>query len=443
MNARPAALLALSALLTIALTQPATAAESSTSEDSAQGQTLGITHGPFVGHVGSTTASVWARCEQLGPHACVLTNLMTGAKSTASARVAKENDRCVVWKFDQLQPNQTYQYSIGHGRAVLCYGDAYRLKTAPGAKQPAKVAIGFGSCAREDKGTASTWVRVEQLKPAAFVLLGDTPYIDTTDLAQQRKRYNQFAAVPAMAKLFRSTSMYATWDDHDFGRNDTDGRLPGKERSRQAFIEHRANASYGNGREGIYTSFRRGGVEVFLLDARTFADYSAKDPNEHRLLGDDQWQWLEESLRKSSAPFKVLATGMIWNGAVRPGKRDHWGNYPRERDKLFRFLGQHSIGGVVLVGGDVHRSRVVRHATTDSVGYPLTEFITSPMHNGIIAAANAAHPGLQFDVGEPYSFLLITADTTATSAKLTCQIHNASGDVLYEQVLTAEELREP
>ncbi|MGI9454925.1 MAG: alkaline phosphatase D family protein [Aeoliella sp.] len=404
-------------------------------------ETPGITHGPFVGHVAPTAAKIWARCQQLGPHICSLTDVKTGKREMATAVVGEEHDRCALWDFQNLEPNHTYRYEIGRGREVLCYGEVYQLRTAPDVDDPARVTIAFGSCAREDAGTATTWNRVVALQPDAFVLLGDTPYIDTTDLARQRKRYGEFAAVPAMARLFRSTSMYGTWDDHDFGRNDTDGRLPGKERSRQAFIEYRANPSYGNGSEGIYTSFRRGGVEVFLLDARYFADYSDIDPNKRTLLGADQWQWLKDSLKASTAPFKVLATGMIWNGATRPGKRDHWMSYPKEREALFRFLGAEKITGVVLVGGDIHRTRVVRHATKELVGYDLTELITSPLHDGIIETANAPHPGLIFDAGEPHSFLLLTANTNRNPNELVCQLQNADGEVLHEERMEWVDLR--
>ena len=81
-----------------------------------------------------------------------------------------------------------------------------------------------------------------------MVLLGDTPYIDTTELDKQRARYAAFASVEPMAQLLRSTPWYGIWDDHDFGANDIDGRLLGKERSRRAFIEYHANPSYGDGK---------------------------------------------------------------------------------------------------------------------------------------------------------------------------------------------------
>ncbi len=419
-------ILALVILSGIQTQVPAQDAESST--------TSNITHGPFVGHVTPTTAKVWARCKKLGSHRCTLEDTTTGAREIAKATVTEENDRCVVWNFKNLAPNHTYRYLIEHEGLALNEGQPYQLKTAPSEATASKVTIAFGSCAREDAGTARTWARLVQLQPDAMVLLGDTPYIDTTDLAVQRRRYREFAAQAEMARLFQSTPMYGTWDDHDFGRNDTDGRLPGKERSRRAFIEYRANPSYGNGKEGIYSSFRRGGLEVFLLDARYFAgvEQSPVDKNQRTLLGKDQWRWLKKSLKASTAPFKVLATGMIWNGAVRPGKQDHWMTYPLEREKLFRFLGQEGITGVVLVGGDIHRTRVVRHATSDVVGYDLTELITSPMHDGIIETANAPHPGLLFDAGEPHTFLLLTANTQRTPNRLECQFQNATGDIMHE-----------
>jgi alkaline phosphatase D len=278
------------------------------------------------------------------------------------------------------------------------------------------------------------------LDPHAVVLLGDTPYIDSTELDIQRTRYREFAAVADFATLLRNTPFYATWDDHDFGANNTDGRLDGKVNSRRAFIEYHANPSYGDGDQGIYTKFRLGGAEVFLLDTRYFAgtEPSPVAAGELTLLGRRQWDWLRQELRASTAPFKLLASGMIWNEAVRPGKRDHWDSYPHEREALVRFIGQERISGVVLVGGDIHRTRVLRHETTETAGYPLTELVTSPIHDGVADAA--LHPALVHDSGEPHSFLLITVDTTLTPPTLTAQFQNAAGRELYSLTLNTDVL---
>ena len=307
--------------------------------------------------------------------------------------------------------------------------------------------IAFGSCADEDDGTATAWRRAGALAPDAFVLLGDTPYIDSVDAGVQRRRHAEFRSFAPFADLARVTPMHATWDDHDFGRNDTDGRMPGKEVSRAAWVQAHAGPpfartgdppTYGAGDAGIYTSVRRGPIEVFLLDTRWFARTAPSefDGDEPTLLGAAQWDWLRAGLRTSDAPFKVLACGMIWNGATRPLKTDHWGAYPAEFDGLCRFLGDEGITGVVLVGGDIHRSRVVVHDVTDRVGYPLTEFISSPMHDRVIGLANAPHPGLRFDTGEGHVVLEFAAD----AGRLVSTFHTPNA-ILHRVDLTAERLR--
>ena len=77
---------------------------------------------------------------------------------------------------------------------------------------------------------------------------------------------------------------------------------------------------------------------MWVLDTRWWANTepSPADPSKKSLLGAAQWRWVTEGLKRSDATFKVLASGMIWNGSVRPLKRDHWANWKSERDALWR-----------------------------------------------------------------------------------------------------------
>ena len=396
-----------------------------------------IAHGPFVGHVTSTSAMVWARCSTTGVYRLTARGSAERDELVATAEATPENDMCVVWHVTGLQAEMRYGYEVTYeGQQVLGDEDTFFVTPSAG-DAPTLMRLAIGSCAREDPGSSAVWRRMSAMDPHAVVLLGDTPYIDSTVLDVQRTRYREFAAVPDFAALLRNRPLYATWDDHDFGANDTDGRLDNKASVRRAFIEYHANPSYGDGDQGIYTKFRRGGIEVFLLDTRYFAGTEASPvaAGQPTLLGAQQWEWLRQELRASTAPFKLLASGMIWNEAVRPGKPDHWGSYPYEREALFRFIGQERISGVVLAGGDVHRTRVLRYETTETAGYPLTELVTSPIHAGVIDAANAPHPALVHDSGEPHAFLFITVDTTLTPPTLAAQFLNEAGRELYSLTL--------
>ncbi|MBP85894.1 MAG: hypothetical protein CMJ64_04120 [Planctomycetaceae bacterium] len=399
-----------------------------------------ITHGPFVGHITSTSVMVWARCSKPGKYH-LSARSDGGGEVQTEAQSSAEHDGCVVWRLESLRPATRYQYTIESEGENPVEGDDYYFTSAP-TQGLATVRLGFASCAREDEGSAAAWRQMRVADPHAVVLLGDTPYIDSTDLAVQRGRHGEFVAAAGFKELVRNRSLYATWDDHDFGSNDTDGNLKGKENSRRAFIEYRANPSYGDGKVGIYTKFRRGGVEVFLLDTRFFAatQPSPFDKDRPTLLGAEQWKWLRRELKASTAPFKVLACGMIWNGAVRPGKKDHWGTYPHERDALFEFIGNEKITGVVLVGGDIHRTRVLRYETTKQAGYDIPELITSPTHDGVINNANVPHPALVHDSGEPNTFLLMTVDTNNDPATLSAKFLNKDGRPFFETKFTEQDL---
>jgi alkaline phosphatase D len=419
--------------------KPLVAVRADETTDAAQ---LSLTLGPFLGDLTATSVRVWAKCTTPGSYLLTVRGVDGQETFGTTAEATAENDRCVVWQATGLREETRYRYEITfEGQSILGDDDTFFV-TPPSRDAATLTRLAVGSCAREDAGTAEVWRRMSGLDPHAVVLLGDTPYIDSTVLDVQRTRYSEFAAVRDFANLLRTKPLYATWDDHDFGANDTDGRLEGKDDARRAFIEYHANPSYGEDDQGVYTKFRWGGVEVFLLDTRYFAgtEPSPVAADQPTLLGRRQWEWLRRELSASTAPFKLLASGMIWNEAVRPGKLDHWGTYPHEREALFRFIGEENISGVVLAGGDIHRTRVLRYDTTETAGYPLTELVTSPMHGGVIDNANTPHPALIHDSGEPHALLLITVDTTLTPATLVAQFQNSAGRELYSVTLTSTTL---
>jgi alkaline phosphatase D len=389
-----------------------------------------LTHGPVLGRVTPTSAIIWARGNGEGHWTVVVVPTDRGARRTAQATVTQDADLCASATVTGLLPDTHYTYTIHSSPPV-----SGTFKTPAPDATPSCVTLAIGSCAKEDAGTAACWERLQQIKPDALLLLGDTPYIDTTKLDVQRRRYQEFAAVPSFAALVRNCPLYSTWDDHDFGKNDTNGVLKGKENSLRAFREYHPGAStFGNSEGGLYTSFRHGPIEVFLLDTRWFAgtEPSPFDASKKSLLGKRQWEWLHQRLTQSTAPFKLIACGMIWNDAVRPGKTDYWGAYPWERDALFQFIGENKIANCVLIGGDIHRSRVIRHQSTSLAGYDLVELISSPMHNGIIQTANVPHPGLIKDMGEPHTFLVVTADSMVTPPTLVATFMNGDGQTHFE-----------
>lgn len=414
--------------------------------------------GPQLGHIGPDRARIWARAAAPGVHRLWLFDESGRSPRSIEVHADAENDQCIVFDVRGLAHGTRYRFAIGDTAPAAgeLAARSYSFRTAPDPAHPARVSLAFGSCCKDKPGEPlPIFDTIAANTPDALVLIGDTPYIDSTDLAVQRRRYREFFANPQLAALRSSTATYATWDDHDFGRNDTDGRLKGRENARRAFIEYHANAGAdgcgessedGEHGEGIYSKFRLGPVEVFLIDARWFSrtEPSPVDPQKLTLLGARQWEWLRRELRASTATFKVLATGMIWNESVRPLKTDYWGAYPHERAAVWEFIADARIDGVVLMGGDIHRSRLLKHPPgATGAPYPLYEFISSPLSHNVHANANVPHPSLAWDVGDPSVFLLLEADSTVSPALLTGRWINAAGQELHRIDIRADEVACP
>jgi len=179
------------------------------------------------------------------------------------------------------------------------------------------------------------------------------------------------------ANLLRTTPTYAMWDDHDYGPNNSDGTAAGKEDSLRAFGEVWALPPLGTtDTPGVFYRFQWGDVEFFMLDGR-YHRSPDKAPNDDakRMLGDEQFAWLVEGLKQSTATFKVLASG----STLQASGADGWRLYDFARNRLYGAIMDNAIDGVMYLSGDVHASYIEVHETG---GYPLVEVISSGIANG-------------------------------------------------------------
>jgi len=398
--------------------------------------------GPVLGHSDETSAMVWMRATDAGDFTLEVTPVAGGKAFLANQATSETDDLCLHWHVKGLQPDTQYRYRILHAEKVIAADPSQVLTTAPKAAAPAKVRLAISSCAKEDAGSRAVWNRMASEQVDAVVLIGDTPYIDSTELEKQTQRHREFAAVPEYQALLRSRPCWWTWDDHDFAGNDSSGLAVGKENTRLVFTRYRPQREYGDGEGGIYTSFRRGPVEVFVLDTRWFSMTEPSFASSHRptLLGAKQWDWLQKGLLASTAPFKMLACGMIWDDKEN-FESDDWGTYKHELTAIQKFIGENKISGVILMGGDIHASRVLRYKTEKVVGYDLVQFIASPIHSSTIPSLNVYNPDLVRSAVEPNVFLRVDADSTVTPAQFHATLINKDGETVFSYHLTEDDLK--
>lgn len=257
--------------------------------------------------------------------------------------------------------------------------------------------IAFGSCGSQDRPQPVLDL-VRQHNPDLFVYLGDNIYGDTHDMGVLRAKYNQLAAKPEFKRLKDAVRLLATWDDHDFGWNDSGRHYPEKNQSKEIFLDFWDEPANSPRRQhpGIYTSYMFEGsgrrLQVILLDNRTFRDdlrtyrgelhkdnrffyaldYYPHETTDSTLLGEAQWKWLESELQKP-ADLRIIGSGSQFS--ISFNGYEAWANFPHERQRMLDLIKKTRANGVLFITGDVHYGEI--SVLKDTGLYPIYDVTSS------------------------------------------------------------------
>ena len=319
--------------------------------------------------------------------------------------------------------------------------------------------IAFGSCVHQDK-PAPAFDAVADLQPDLFVMIGDNIYGDTTDMAVLKDKYQRMGAKPGFQRIRKVCPILATWDDHDYGLNDGGAEYPQRDGSQQVFADffELPSDSPVRHRPGVYDVHTYGPpekrVQVILLDTRYFRSALKKraepgnlydgssgpyepnpDPNV-TMLGDTQWKWLEEQLRKP-AKLRIVASSIQ---VVSPHHGwEKWMNMPHETQRLYRLIRDTHAGGVVFLSGDRHHAEISRNDDA-GVGYPIYDITSSSITHGGVWA-NEINP---YRLGAMYhdeNFGSLTIDWHAPDPQISLQIYDPQGKLLLRHQFPLSSIR--
>ncbi|MBK1879719.1 alkaline phosphatase D family protein [Pelagicoccus mobilis] len=344
---------------------------------------LKLFNGPMVGAVTSSSARFWVRTAGEAEFKVVIGELSSEAvKTTASS------DFTGVVTVEGLNPLTEYEYTVVLDGKVIA-DETYRFQTYPEKGTKERYSVAFGACSRYVPVHEGIWRTMAGTEPLAYLGLGDNVYIDATERRDvQRLHYYRRMLREEYREFIAGTAMYAVWDDHDIGANDCAGgpglEKPWKLPNLEVFQQNWNNPFYSHDPKvpGTWHNFTVGDVEFFMLDGRFYrTDRKDKTDTSNTMLGEEQKLWLLESLRKSTATFKVLCSGTMWHDLADKGGADSWAgkHYKAERDEIFDFINAQKIDGVVLLAGDRHRTDLWKTERAD--GYPLYEFLSAKVTN--------------------------------------------------------------
>ena len=280
------------------------------------------------------------------------------------------------------------------------------------------------------------WTTIASIEPRALLLLGDNVYIDDPETPEmQRFHYFRRQSQPEWAALAKHVPIYAIWDDHDFTTNDGWGgpeidNPAWKREVWKIFKENWDNPYYGGGEEnpGCWFDFRIGDVHFILLDGRYYRESPKGAQGHPSMLGPVQMKWLKEKLAEKSAVFKVLCCNVPMAPNVKPGSRDTWDGYSRERRSIYQFIADQKISGVIILSADRHRSDAYKIDTKIEGMYPLYEFSSSRLTNQHV---HKIIDSSIFGYNEKQSFGRVDFDLTAEDPTVTYTIINIEGKLIH------------
>ena len=390
---------------------------------------------PMLGHVSASDARIWVKATAAAKWSVRVSDRadLVDARTVDCPELVEASAFSGVTRIDALKPATRYFYSmlVDGNPATARPWPSFTTAPADGAK--GRVRFAFGSCVgKEPWLDAALWADLDARTPVDLVLLlGDNHYANTSDPAKQRPALIAHRDNAAFRSLFQRTPMYAIWDDHDFGVDNSDGTQKDKELSLRTFQEFFANPGYGEpDNPGVYFKFTRGDIDFFMLDDRYHRSPN-KAPNDENktMLGAKQLAWLKRELVASKATIKVIGAGGEWQVN---GSEDSWRSFPRERKEIFDLLAEHGMKNVLLLSGDRHFTAAYQlpegfiEVCSGPIGSPNAPAKTAP---GIFSLHDHGKMICVFDI-----------DTAAAPPAVALEIYEAGVGLVETRKFTWEEV---
>lgn len=312
--------------------------------------------------------------------------------------------------------------------------DGLHPRGADFSTAPEKIAFSSGI---DQNQPQPLWKAIAATEPDLFLAMGNIVDATGGDIPGQ---YKKLSDRPEYRNARESIAFMAIWNDKDLGTEDGGADAPTLSMGRKEFLNH---FRYVNdsllplGRDGLYHSKMIGGqvtgkrrkrvqgptLQVIMLDTRTFRSPLKRSPevpskivpNEDKgaaLLGETQWNWLEDQLRRP-ANFRLVVSPIP---LIDGGADEKWADFPAERERFFNLLRRTGAKNVVVLTGGTYPDAI---AKTDVKGWgQLIDVTAGPLSKAPAKIdAQAVSPDTPVKT-EKETFGLATFDWHRKSVKL-------------------------
>jgi len=417
-----------------------------------------IVAGPMPGHSTMRQVKVWVQTDE--PAVVQLRfRAEDGGEWQTSRPEATDSEKAntAILLATGLEPGLDYEYEVLVDEQVQPAEHKQRFVTQPlwqWREDPPDFRFALGSCAYINQseydrpgepygGDYRIFDAIAEASPAFMLWLGDNVYYREADWNSKSGMYARFSHTRghnALSRLVTGTHHYATWDDHDYGPNNSDRGYAMRETALEVFNAFWANPDFSAaGTGGVTNYFEWHDVGFFLLDNRYFRQANYRVTGERTILGEDQIDWLIDALKTSNASFKFVAIGgQFLNSAE--NSETYINLAPGERREILDRIEAERIPGVIFLSGDRHHSvlmKMERYRT-----YPIHEWTVSPLTAG---SHDPDDEAMQYDVGGSLyterNFGMVEVTGPRNERVLALTLHDSDGNEVWREEIRQVDLQ--
>jgi alkaline phosphatase D len=392
-----------------------------------------VSHGPIVGGVSPNGARFYVRTfvarpvvVELATDSAFSSGVLTFTDSTRASQ-----DSSVIVDLTGLQPYTEYFYRVRVNGQVDARRGRFRTFPTPGARN--HYIWTTGSCQESNNNKAFDALAAQGSE--LFIHTGDYTYPDyqipgdyRADWKLIELSYRRRYEVPRMEAFLRGTVIDYMVDNHDGPGNAPGGYIAGTravedstgrlinliERTEGVSQEQFDNCLRGyrtffptwplvDSTRGLYHRYTYGNIDFFFADTRNCGTQLHTDldsafryiPADNRwvfdptpgytMLGRAQLDWLKNGLKNSTADWKIIGSGVMFNRAFRKiinvslalqglkltfttegitesgsgfrlaySMAYNWAGFPKEQDELINFCRENKIDDILILSGHVH-----------------------------------------------------------------------------------------
>ena len=285
---------------------------------------------------------------------------------------------------EDLSLNTTYEFLAFVGDEQI---DKRQFRALDTNKENYRFVL--GSCMADVLQDNGVWKQMEKEQPDFIVFVGDAVYadlerngsgIEDSNPSTMFRRFCESLSGLPNSHWPMLVPHFATWDDHDFGKNDSGIEFKYVKEAQDNFelffaIDEDQNQFIERG-PGVSKSFIMGDVRFMLMDCRSFRQKREVDERFSH-WGEEQEAWLYSSLSQHGGPTWIMSGSQMFPGRSRSESLsyDHKKNFAGLLSEL-----KQSQSRCLFASGDVHHSDLSK-IYEDELGYSSREITSSSIHS--------------------------------------------------------------